>query len=529
LNFRVFPGKDYSNTRVKDFSNLNKPYESLYDRNVVPRMPWHDVHMMTSGEVARDLSRHFVQRWNYLLRQKRPSRVTPLLTPPPDLTEEQVRQMNLDGSCEIQVLRSSGSWSLGLKEHEESIQQAYLKLIETSEHFIYIENQFFVTSCFIDGTEIKNRIGDALVDRIIRAHREGKTWKAIILIPLVPGFESQVDQVDGSSVRVVMQCEYMSISRGSSSLFAKLRKAGIDPDDYIQFFSLRKWGSVGPDRTLVTEQLYIHAKLMIADDRAAIIGSANINERSMRGSRDSELATIIRDTDTIDSTMNGKPYKVGKFVHSLRLRLMREHLGVAVDLIDIVERRFEAILRFARTEDGVKAATDEFSSSEKTELSAAVELASRIVLQESKGTRRWKSFCQLRGLKPDVYDVPRDIRFEEAPPPMSLPLSFNNRTGPHEANVGIRDSKKHSFDPRVQTNIDHQRDVFGEGTDKYRMTSSKRARLDSAKFLRKLAREAMEKSPDKVFLPNIQDVKEFLNSDDSDMKSEQDEETEEIL
>ncbi|KAM9915355.1 hypothetical protein OXX80_014112, partial [Metschnikowia pulcherrima] len=101
--------------------------------------------------------------------------------------------------------------------------------------------------------------------------------------------------------------------------------------------------------------------------------------------------------------------------------------------------------------------------------------------------------------------------------------------GPHEANVGIRDSKKHSFDPRVQTNIDHQRDVFGEGTDKYRMTSSKRARLDSAKFLRKLAREAMEKSPDKVFLPNIQDVKEFLNSDDSDMKSEQDEETEEIL
>ncbi|KAM9890696.1 hypothetical protein OXX69_012503, partial [Metschnikowia pulcherrima] len=86
LNFRVFPGKDYSNTRVKDFSNLNKPYESLYDRNVVPRMPWHDVHMMTSGEVARDLSRHFVQRWNYLLRQKRPSRVTPLLTPPPDLT-----------------------------------------------------------------------------------------------------------------------------------------------------------------------------------------------------------------------------------------------------------------------------------------------------------------------------------------------------------------------------------------------------------------------------------------------------------
>lgn len=529
LNFRIFPGKDYSNTRVKDFSNLSKPYDSLYDRNVVPRMPWHDVHMMTSGEIARDLARHFVQRWNYLLRQKRPSRMTPLLTPPPDLTEEQVKEMNLNGTCEIQVLRSSGSWSLGLKEPEQSIQQAYLKLIETSEHFIYIENQFFVTSCFIDGTEIKNRIGDALVDRIIRAHREGKTWKAIILIPLVPGFESQVDQIDGSSVRVVMQCEYMSISRGSSSLFAKLRKAGIDPDDYIQFFSLRKWGSVGPDRTLVTEQLYIHAKLMIADDRAAIIGSANINERSMRGSRDSELATLIRDTDTIDSTINGQPYEVGKFVHSLRLRLMREHLGVAVDLLDIVERKFEAILKFSRTEDGMKAATDEFSSREKTELSAAVEFASRLVLQESKGTNRWKSFCQSKNIKTELFEVPRDIRFEEAPAPISLPLSFNNRTGPHEANVGIRDSKKHSFDPRVQSNIDHKRDVFGEGTDKYRSELSKKARLDSAKFLRKLSKEAMEKFPEKVFLPNIQDVKEFLNLGDSELRAKLGEDAEEVL
>jgi phospholipase D1/2 len=31
----------------------------------------------------------------------------------------------------------------------------------------------------------------------------------------------------------------------------------------------------------VTEQVYIHAKLMIVDDRVAIIGSANINDRSM--------------------------------------------------------------------------------------------------------------------------------------------------------------------------------------------------------------------------------------------------------
>lgn len=32
-------------------------------------------------------------------------------------------------------------------------------------------------------------------------------------------------------------------------------------------------------------------------------------------------------------TMDGKPYKVGRFAHTLRVRLMREHIGVDVDAI----------------------------------------------------------------------------------------------------------------------------------------------------------------------------------------------------
>ena len=51
---------------------------------------------------------------------------------------------------------------------------------------------------------------------------------------------------------------------------------------------------------LTTEQVYIHGKVCIVDDRLAIIGSANINERSQRGDRDSEIAAVIRDTDMID-------------------------------------------------------------------------------------------------------------------------------------------------------------------------------------------------------------------------------------
>lgn len=41
-------------------------------------------------------------------------------------------------------------------------------------------------------------------------------------------------------------------------------------------------------------------KVCIVDDRLAIIGSANINERSQRGDRDSEIAAVVRDTDMLE-------------------------------------------------------------------------------------------------------------------------------------------------------------------------------------------------------------------------------------
>lgn len=37
----IWPGKDYSNPRVLDFHTLNKPFEDVYDREKVPRMPWY--------------------------------------------------------------------------------------------------------------------------------------------------------------------------------------------------------------------------------------------------------------------------------------------------------------------------------------------------------------------------------------------------------------------------------------------------------------------------------------------------------
>ncbi|KAL0066150.1 Phospholipase D1 [Marasmius tenuissimus] len=328
---QVWPGKDYSNPRVSDFYTLNKPEEDMYDRTKVPRMPWHDVSMQIVGQPARDLARHFVQRWNYLLRIKNHKRTMPFLLPPPEFRPGELTQLGLTGTCEMQICRSAGPWSLGTPNRiEHSIQNAYLKAIQMSEHFVYIENQFFITSTVVNDVKIENNIGDALVHRIIRAHRDGTPWKCCIVIPLLPGFSFPVDSSDASAIRIILECQNRTICRGPNSIYARLRKEGIDPDDYITVFCLRNWGKLRGD-VLTTEQVYIHGKVCIVDDRLAIIGSANINERSQRGDRDSEIASIIRDTDMIDGMMGGKPFRVGRFAHTLRIRLMREHLGVDVD------------------------------------------------------------------------------------------------------------------------------------------------------------------------------------------------------
>jgi phospholipase D1/2 len=75
-------------------------------------------------------------------------------------------------------------------------------------------------------------------------------------------------------------------------------------------------------------QIYVHSKLMIIDDRITLIGSANINDRSLLGSRDSEIAVVIEDKEVVSSKMNGKPWEAGKFSLSLRLSLWAEHLGL---------------------------------------------------------------------------------------------------------------------------------------------------------------------------------------------------------
>ncbi len=227
---------------------------------------------------------------------------------------------------EIQLLRSSGRWSNG--RDESSIQAAYCHLIKHAERYIYIENQFFISGGKAGG---KNCILDALVMRIIRAFKARRPFKVYIFLPLFPGMEGPVDSDDAKPIRIIMYLQYSTIVRGKKSLYSRLHAAGVDcPESYLRFYSLRTW-EMRADGLPVTEMVYIHSKCIIVDDQAAVIGSANINDRSMVGNHDSEVAYLIRDTDEFEEIREGSgnrgKVKVGKFCRQLRDQLLADILG----------------------------------------------------------------------------------------------------------------------------------------------------------------------------------------------------------
>ena len=52
----------------------------------------------------------------------------PFLLAPPDFRPQELEEQGLKGTCEVQICRSAGSWSLGTPfRTEDSIQNAYLK------------------------------------------------------------------------------------------------------------------------------------------------------------------------------------------------------------------------------------------------------------------------------------------------------------------------------------------------------------------------------------------------------------------
>ena len=339
----------------------------------------------------------------------------------PDFMKNQFEE----GGIPCQIARSCSKWSHGVPT-EHSIQSAYISVIENSRHFIYIENQFFITATSEAQKPVKNMIGAAIVDRILKAARAGEKFKIIVVMPAIPAFAGDLKNDASLGTRAIMEFQYNSINRGRHSIMEVIADAGYDPTEYIRFYNLRNydridvggpmteaekrsgvdydlareehdeavelpadlpvempgdipnptftqkknyeayqkatsqmknrdglytglWDSVSGSYMLggqdirsvpwqngdlpeidafVSEELYVHSKVLIADDQVVICGSANLNDRSQLGYHDSEIAVIVEDPTPIESYMNGKPYRASKFAATLRRQLFRKHLGL---------------------------------------------------------------------------------------------------------------------------------------------------------------------------------------------------------
>uniref|UniRef100_A0A8C2AXW2 Phospholipase n=1 Tax=Cyprinus carpio TaxID=7962 RepID=A0A8C2AXW2_CYPCA len=320
-NALLWLGKDYSNFIKRDWTQLDQPFQDNVDRTQVPRIPWRDLGAVHHGKAARDLARHFIQRWNFtkIFKNKYKDDFYPYLLPKSHCTADKL-PFTIPGATKasVQVLRSVDRWSAGTCE--QSILNAYLHVIDNSEHYIYLENQFFI-SCS-DQKNVLNTIGDAIVRRILRAHSEGKKYRVFVVIPLLPGFEGDISQGGGNAIQAILHFTY----RYTHTSPAKLQDEWTQ---YISLCGLRTHSQLG--QSPVTELIYVHSKALIADDRCYIIGSANINDRSMLGSRDSELAVLVEDEERVPSVMNGEEYQAGPLALALRKECFSVLLGAKSD------------------------------------------------------------------------------------------------------------------------------------------------------------------------------------------------------
>jgi len=211
-----------------------------------------------------------------------------------------------------------------------------------------------------------------------------------------------------------------AISREGNSILEKLALdfPGVDLSDYISFHCLRNWGDLKEQK--VTSHIYVHTKMCIVDDRIAIVGSANINDRSMRGTRDSEIAVIMeQEQGLVDSVMAGKSFQVSPFARDFRMRLWREFLGLEPSDVSITDPVCPEVYKGIWQQTS-RRNTDIYKSVFQVLPDTIYHLSdvNMAKLSEYRNTER------LNGLRGFLVDYPMDLFKDET---MALPVTAKER------------------------------------------------------------------------------------------------------
>ncbi|XP_022850137.1 phospholipase D alpha 1-like isoform X2 [Olea europaea var. sylvestris] len=326
-----------------------------------PREPWHDIHSRLEGPIAWDVLFNFEQRWrkqggkNVLLNL---TELDDIIVPPsPVMYPDDHETWN------VQLFRSiDGGAAFGFPDTPEeaaraglvsgkdniidrSIQDAYIHAIRHGRNFIYIENQYFLGGCFGWGcNDIKvedigalHLIPKELSLKIVSKIEAAERFTVYIVVPMWPeGIP------ESASVQAILDWQRRTMEMMYKDIVRALQAKGIeeDPRNYLTFFCLgnrevKKSGEYEPSKQPELDSdylkaqearrfmIYVHSKMMIVDDEYIIIGSANINQRSMDGARDSEIAMGAYQPYHLATSRPARGQ-----VHGFRMALWYEHLGM---------------------------------------------------------------------------------------------------------------------------------------------------------------------------------------------------------
>ncbi|KAJ3706790.1 hypothetical protein LUZ61_010495 [Rhynchospora tenuis] len=350
-----------------------------------PRQPWHDLHCKIEGPAAYDVLCNFEQRWRKATKLRRLlhwfskssvwrddalikiDRISWILSPSASTTNlhgdphSWVSREEDPENWHVQIFRSIDSGSIkGVPEFshraetksyklvrgkhliiDQSIHTAYVKAIRSAKHFIYIENQYFIGSSYgwpSKHTGADNLIPMELALKIVEKIRKKERFSVYIVIPMWPE-----GKPTDAAMQEILFWQGQTIMMMYAIIGRELSSSGREherPQHYLNFYCLgnRELSSNSKSGNSTSENnsaaasarkhkrfmIYVHAKGMIVDDEYVIIGSANINQRSLEGSRDTEIAMGAYQPHHTWARNNGHPH--GQ-VYGYRKSLWAEHLG----------------------------------------------------------------------------------------------------------------------------------------------------------------------------------------------------------
>lgn len=239
--------------------------------------PWHDVSTAVDGEAARALGDLARERWFRATGEQ--------ITPPPQLSGIWPKGLK-PHLRDMQVALSRTAPQYGDREGIHEIEALYLDAIAAAKHCIYIESQYFAS----------RKLVKALAARL----REDDGPEIVVINP---------DSADGWLEEAVM-------GGSRAKMLDMIRKA-----DHRHRF--RMFTPVTAKRRAI----YVHAKVMIVDDRFLKVGSSNLNNRSLGFDTECDLSVDVSLTDV-------NAVAASQAILDLRHDLLSEHLGVGIDAVE---------------------------------------------------------------------------------------------------------------------------------------------------------------------------------------------------